>query len=60
MSVWVFLAYLLIFFTLLLAVVGGVQVLRRLEAQRRLRQELLKMQAELGPDARDDDETGDR
>jgi hypothetical protein len=45
-SIWTFLGYILIFATIMLAVVGGIQVLRRLEAQQRLRRELIRMQAQ--------------
>lgn len=49
MSIWTFLGYILIFATIMLAVVGGIQVLRRLEAQQRLRRELMRMQSEAPP-----------
>jgi hypothetical protein len=48
-SIWTFLGYILIFATIMLAVVGGMQVLRRLEAQQRLRRELTRMQSEAPP-----------
>lgn len=49
MSIWTLLGYILIFATIMLAVVGGMQVLRRLEAQQRLRRELIRMQSEAPP-----------
>jgi hypothetical protein len=54
-SIWTLLVYLLVFLTALMAVVGGLQVLRRFEARQRLREELHRLERDLPDGGGSDD-----
>lgn len=54
-SIWTVLVYLMLALLTLVAVVGGVVVLRRLEAQQRLREELARFEGRVDVAPRDDE-----
>jgi hypothetical protein len=47
-TIWVILLYVLVLLLVLLAMVGTITVLRRLSAQQKLREELVRLEGELG------------
>ena len=56
MTIWTVLVYLFVLLLTLAAIVGGLVVLRRLEAQKRLREELLRLEGARPPNDEADDE----
>jgi hypothetical protein len=51
-TIWLILLYVLVLLLVLLAMVGTITVLRRLSAQRKLREELVRLEGELGREPR--------